>query len=219
MNIYEKCRAIRRIIVNRAAEVMAYTNWSDQFAAEQIRQIPEELAEQKNGKYYFGIRPAEMTDRQCEELGFVRWDKDKPMRLIPLWLMPFLADEIEAECIDGKRITKKSDMNNDNRLGCLAYGIIPRDANRLVRRIYRKIIKQEGFIMSLGKTVVTCGTICVIAMLGVTGSCTMHRNKMIKEVVLTGVDPVAARLSMDVNFPADRATILVEFNKLCSKNK
>ncbi|MCD6347649.1 MAG: hypothetical protein J7L96_09545 [Bacteroidales bacterium] len=114
------------MIINRAAEVMVYTSWDDDFATKQIRKFPEELAKQKNGEDYFGIQPAEMTARQCDELGFSKWDEENPMRLIPLWLMPFLADEIETENINGeKKLTKKSDMSDDNRFGCLAYGIIP----------------------------------------------------------------------------------------------
>ena len=128
MTTYEKCKAIRRMIINRAAEVMAYDNWSDDFAVKQIRKFPDELSKQ-TGEKYFGIQPAEMTDKQLEELGFGRWSDETPMRLIPLWLMPFLADEIETECIDGvKKLTKKSEMDNDNRFGCLAYGVIPADA-------------------------------------------------------------------------------------------
>lgn len=129
MTTFEKCCAIRRMILNRAAEVMAYEKWSEELATGKIRNFPKDLAEQKTGKDYFGIQPAKMTDKQLEELGFGRWSKKTPMRLIPLWLMPFLADEIDVECIDGeKKLIKKSDMDKDNRFGCLAYGVIPSDA-------------------------------------------------------------------------------------------
>ncbi len=108
MTTFEKCCAIRRMILNRAAEVMAYENWSEEFATGKIRNFPKDLAEQKTGKDYFGIQPAKMTDKQLDELGFGRWSDKTPMRLIPLWLMPFLADEIEVECIDGeKKLIKK----------------------------------------------------------------------------------------------------------------
>ncbi len=127
MTTFEKCCAIRRMILNRAAEVMAYENWSEEFAAGRIRNLPKDLAEKETGKDYFGIQPAEMTDEQLNELGFGRWGKKTPIRLIPLWLMPFLADEIEVECIDGRKLTRKSQMDNDNRFGCLAYGVIPSD--------------------------------------------------------------------------------------------
>jgi hypothetical protein len=123
MTTYEKCQAVRRAIVNRAAEVMNYTNWSDEFATKQIREIPEVLAE-KIGK----INIAELTAPQMDDLGFGQWSEDNPMRLIPLWLFKFLPDEIESECIDGtKSVLKTAEMNNDHRFGCLAYGIWPND--------------------------------------------------------------------------------------------
>ena len=126
MTTYEKCQAVRRAIVNRAAEVMNYTNWSDELAAKQIREISEVLAD-KIGK----INIAELTAPQMDDLGFGRWSKDNLMRLIPLWLFKFLPDEIESECIDGtKAVLKTAEMDNDNRFGCLAYGIWPYEYNR-----------------------------------------------------------------------------------------
>ena len=121
MTTYENCKTLRRCIVNRAAEVMSYTNWSDEFAAKQIREIPAAL--EKIGK----VNIAELTADQMDDLGFGRWSKENPMRLIPLWLYPFLPDEIEIECIDGEKTRlKKSEMDTDHRYGMLAYGILPK---------------------------------------------------------------------------------------------
>ena len=127
MNTYEKCQAIRRIIVNRAAEVMAYPNWSNEFAAKEIREIPKSIKKMKDGKSLFNIQPSDLTDAQMTELGFGRRCKNSPIRLIPLYLFHFLADEIDIECINGKKQTmKKSKMDSDHRFGCLAYGIVPK---------------------------------------------------------------------------------------------
>jgi hypothetical protein len=100
---------------------MNYTNWSPDFAAKQIREIPVKMEE-------FGkVNIAELTAEQMDDLGFGVWSQGNPMRLIPLWLYPFLPDEIETECIDGtKSVLKKVDMDNDHRYGCLAYGIWPK---------------------------------------------------------------------------------------------
>lgn len=121
MNTYEQCQTLRRCILNRAAEVMNYTNWSADFAASQIREIHEKLKD-KIGT----INIAELTAEQMDDLGFGKWSEENPMRLIPLWLYQFLPDEIETEWIDGKRsVLKKADMDTDNRYGMLAYGIWP----------------------------------------------------------------------------------------------
>lgn len=128
MNTFEKCCAIRRAIVNRAAEVMTYRNWSEEFATRQIRDLPADIEQMGGGAELFGIQPADMTDSQLDALGFGRWSDETPMRLIPLWLFPFLAENLVAECIDGEtKITNKSEMDTDSRFGCLAYGVTPSD--------------------------------------------------------------------------------------------
>jgi hypothetical protein len=61
------------------------------------------------------------------DLGFGKMTEESPMWLIPLWLLPFLPDIIETECINGtKSVLKKSEIDNDERFGCLAYGVYPK---------------------------------------------------------------------------------------------
>lgn len=123
MTTYELCKAIQRRIVARAAEVMNYTNWDSEFAVSGIRGIPGGIL---NDKAFTPIQPAKLTAEQMKDLGFKRWSEENPMCLIPLWLLPFLAEEIDCGCIDGSNGTlKKSEMDNDTRFGCLAYGVIP----------------------------------------------------------------------------------------------
>lgn len=123
MTNYEKCRALRQCILNRAAEVMNYTNWSNDFAAKQIKETHNSLSEQI-GEIDIG----DLTSAQMDDLGFGRWSDENQMRLIPLWLFQFLPEIIESKCINGKSMLKKSDMDTDNRFGFLAYGIMPKDA-------------------------------------------------------------------------------------------
>lgn len=121
MTTYEKCKRVRRFMLNKAAEVMNYTNWSDEFSTKQIREITD-IVDQQIGK----INIAELTKEQMDDLGFGTWSEDNPMRLIPLWLFKFLPDEIESECINGtKTVLKTAEMDNDHRYGYLAYGIWP----------------------------------------------------------------------------------------------
>lgn len=125
MNTFEKCCIIRKMLLTRAAETMLYDDWSDEFATKNIREYPNDLKKIKNGADLLGIQPAEMSAIQMKALGFGTYSKDNPMKLIPLWLFPFLADKIETESITGEKCTKKADMDTDNRFGYLAYGIIP----------------------------------------------------------------------------------------------
>jgi hypothetical protein len=133
LTTFEKCRLIREIIIRKAAEVMTYTNWSADFALNYIREIPTDLPGRHPELELTGIQPAELTDAECSSLGFGRWTSDSPMRLIPLWLLPFLADEIQTTCISGKETFRRDQIDNDNRFGCLAYGIVPCDVASLQR--------------------------------------------------------------------------------------
>ena len=121
---YEVAKNIRRIIVNSAAESMNYLSWSADFVASQIREIPERL---KKADWFSPINPADLTEKEMLELGFGKWSEEDPKFLIPLWLFPFLTEEVDCGCIDGeKRIQKKSEMDNDHRFGFLAYGVMPK---------------------------------------------------------------------------------------------
>ena len=121
---FEIAKNIRQIIVNGAAELMNYTDWGADFVALQIRKIPERL---KNTDWFVPINPADLTEAEMQELGFGKWAEEDPMFLIPLWLFPFLADEVDCGCISGeKRRMKKTEMDNDHRFGCLAYGVMPK---------------------------------------------------------------------------------------------
>lgn len=120
---YKNAKLIRNYIVQRSAEVMNYTNWSEEFSTKQIREIPEIVA-----RKIPLINIGNLTSEEMNDLGFGYWSESNPMRLIPLWLFKFLPEKIESKCIDGTTsILNKSEMDNDTRFGCLAYGIVPQD--------------------------------------------------------------------------------------------
>ena len=116
MNMYEKCCNIREMFLRRTAEILIY-NWGDDFSMRSVREIIPLL---KNTIYNNEINPSELTREQLELLGFRTYDNQNNY-LVPLWLYPFLNEELTLTCIDGTQITKKSEMDTDNRHGMLAY--------------------------------------------------------------------------------------------------
>lgn len=128
MNTFEKFVTIRRMLVNRAAEVMMYENWDNEFAVKQIRHFPFDVMENmKDGKLLFDIQPSELTEQEMIEFGFGKWSSDSKIYLIPLWSFPFLADGIDVEFIDGRiESLDKCKVDTDNRFGCLAFGVSPK---------------------------------------------------------------------------------------------
>ncbi|TXH48897.1 MAG: hypothetical protein E6Q97_23880 [Desulfurellales bacterium] len=143
MTPYEQCKAIKRLLLNCAAEVMVYhANWGDEYCAKQIHTIPSSLS-----RDFTQVQIAELTSEQMNDLGFWRLDEGNPMYLIPLWLHPFLPDELECSCINGvTAVMKRADIDNDNRCGFLAYGIIPKDATSPAPQRCEAFLRTKGIL-------------------------------------------------------------------------
>ena len=121
MSDYEFLLIVRETIINRAAEVFNY-GWSDDFSSERIKEIPDVFSKRD---YFRKVDPNEMSIEQLENLGFKKWDDKSGLMLIPLYLYPFLKDGLMCASISDieARHIKVSDIDTDNRFGCLAYGI------------------------------------------------------------------------------------------------
>lgn len=122
MTDIEMARWIRDRTLTAAAEVIAY-HWDEGFAAQNVRGVPAAIIVDPD---FTPIRVDRLTEDELNELGFGIWDTDDPLRLIPLWLLPYIADEFEGGCIDGERGTyKRDEIDRDHRGGYIAYGVIP----------------------------------------------------------------------------------------------
>ena len=121
MSDYEFLLMVREAIINRAAEVFNY-DWSDDFSSERIKEIPDVFSK---SAYFRKVDPNKMSIEQLENLGFKKWDGESGLMLIPLYLYPFLKDGLMCASISDieARPIKVSDIDTDNRFGCLAYGI------------------------------------------------------------------------------------------------
>lgn len=124
MNTFDICVMIRRTLLNRAAEVVAYKSWSDEFARGHLDELHTKLTEQT---WFSAVNPNELTAEEMKQLGFQMWSESTPYYLIPLWLLPYLAETFQGYCIsdDDQQLLLKSEMDNDNRSGMLAYGVVP----------------------------------------------------------------------------------------------
>lgn len=125
MNTYDLCKYVQKRITTATAEVFSYVNWSDGFAVQQIREIPEKVLSTDG---FEKINPLDLSADQMDDLGFGFWGEENPIRLIPLWILPFLVDEFEAGSIadDSVKLIKRDNIDNDHRFGCTAYGVIPK---------------------------------------------------------------------------------------------
>ena len=121
MSDYQFLLMVRQAIVNRAAEVFCYS-WDADFSSKRIKEIPDVFSK---SDYFRNVDPNEMTKEQLVDLGFQKWDEDSGLMLIPLYIYPFLKDEIMCGSISDicSRLIKVSEIDIDHRFGCLAYGV------------------------------------------------------------------------------------------------
>lgn len=65
-----------------------------------------------------------MTVEMAKEMGFVKWDDNSDLYLFPLWFMPLIPIGTEVTSISGNKIIYNgTNLDNDIRFGCTAYGI------------------------------------------------------------------------------------------------
>lgn len=115
---------------NSRAEGLCYKSWSKDYVIENIEGIHETIERWRN-EYEFDVQPAELTESEMKELGFGKWTETSPDYLLPLWVYPFLPEEIVVSSITddcgSRRTMKKSEIDDDHRMGFLAYGVRPVD--------------------------------------------------------------------------------------------
>jgi len=123
LTTFEKCNAIKRTLLRAAAESTMYESWDNDFKLKNVLKVPEIVSKWEKEHGSFKIDPNEMTKEELEKLEFGKWDKESNLMLIPIWLYPYLADNLETISISGSKHTTKDEIDNDHRFGNLAYGV------------------------------------------------------------------------------------------------
>lgn len=106
---------------NKIAETTQYNSWSNEYCRKEVQKSTDKmLAEIRKHIDWDNI-----TIEEARELRFRRWSEEQPdLYLIPLWLLPILPIGTKLICINGNEIIYDgSNVDNDIRCGCIAYGI------------------------------------------------------------------------------------------------
>lgn len=123
LTTFQKCLNIQSQILQRATSALCY-NWSNEFKLSNLLEVKDVVERWQEKGQSYKINPNDLSTYQMRVLGFSKWDKKSKLMLIPFWLYPFLADEFECTSISGSKHTKLSEIDNDQRFGFLAYGVI-----------------------------------------------------------------------------------------------
>ena len=123
LTVFEKCKAIRNLYLRGIGEITTYSNWSNDIKLKNILDIPTIIDNWKD-KYgdFRSLNLEELYEDELVELGFSNWSVDNPIKLIPLWLYPYIDKNNTYININNKNISGK-DLDDDHRMGSLSYGI------------------------------------------------------------------------------------------------
>lgn len=125
----EKANTIRANLARHAAETAVYPSWDDAFCRKQAIDLVERLRNALGRISFEGMSTAE-----ADAIGMGRWGEETGLRLIPLYLYPFLTPGETLQSISGRSDVvgdpydvpgEPGYIDNDHRFGCLAYGVIP----------------------------------------------------------------------------------------------
>jgi hypothetical protein len=112
-------------LANRVSETTQYENWSDEFCRKEIKEANQKFVEEIKNH----IDWDNLTEEDCKELRFGKWDEESGIYLIPLYLFPIIPIGLKVYCISGEEIVNDgTNLDDDNRFGCIAYGIKPKNS-------------------------------------------------------------------------------------------
>lgn len=110
-------------LANRVSETTQYENWSDEFCRKEIKKASQKFVDEMQKHLDWD----NLTEDDCKELRFGKWDEESGIYLIPLYLFPIIPIGLKVYSISGDEIVNDgTNLDNDTRFGCVAYGIKPK---------------------------------------------------------------------------------------------
>lgn len=111
-------------LANRLSELNTY-NWSADFKERELKDafdtFYKSLQKESNKPL---IDLSKMTIEAAKEMRFCKWDENSDLYLFPLWFKPLIPIGTEVTTIGGEKIIYNgTNLDDDIRYGCLAYGI------------------------------------------------------------------------------------------------
>ena len=111
-------------LANKLSELNTY-NWDASYKERELKETFDTFyksLQKENNKHLVDL--SKMTVKTAKEMGFCQWDEDGDLYLFPLWFMPLIPIGTEVISIIGKKIVYDgTNLDNDIRFSCIAYGI------------------------------------------------------------------------------------------------
>lgn len=118
-----KLENIRNRLLTGYGEVITYSSWSRDYKLQHLWDKVDFLSRE------YSISEEELRSlsiRQLVSYGFVKWNKEENLYLIPIYLHHYLPYDMVVTSISGDRSTL-GECDKDHRWGSLAYGIVVKE--------------------------------------------------------------------------------------------
>lgn len=118
---FTEVQLLQKRLFRHMSESATYDSWSADFARSNVTDFINEERKTK------AIDPNVFTKAEAVALGFGNWDGK--LLVAPLWMHRFLKEGIQLKSINEEVVTVtydeqgKSNIDNDHRFGCIAYGV------------------------------------------------------------------------------------------------
>lgn len=112
------------LLVNKLSELNTY-NWGANYKERKLKYAFDTFYKslQKESNNHL-VDLSRMTVETAKEMGLRKWDDNGDLYLFPLWFMPLIPIGTEVTAINGEKIIYDgTNLDNDIRFGCIAYGI------------------------------------------------------------------------------------------------
>lgn len=111
-------------LANAVAQGIVYEeHWSPEFCHKENKEAFKKV----NNELSKALDWDKLTEQDCKELRFGVWEKENPLRLIPIWLYKAIPMGTKLTSTGGKEIVfDGNNIDTDTRYGYLAWGIIPK---------------------------------------------------------------------------------------------
>ncbi|MFS7206678.1 hypothetical protein AB6831_04125 [Carnobacterium divergens] len=116
-------KIINNTLLIAVGEALNYS-WDAEYKIRNIKNMLQNAVDEMDKELDGRLKNLNLTLEEMKQLRFGIWDDESNLRLIPIWLAPFIVQTTKVTSISGNiKTLKKADR--DHRGGFLAYGVNP----------------------------------------------------------------------------------------------
>ncbi|MEG2503083.1 MAG: hypothetical protein RSB44_00175, partial [Carnobacterium sp.] len=114
---------LKNSLLIAAGEALNYS-WDSEYKIKNIQSMIQYSIDDIDKLLKGRLKTLKITHIEMNALNFGVWDDKSDLRLIPIWLAPFINQDVQVTSISGNTTILK-DADRDHRGGYIAFGVEP----------------------------------------------------------------------------------------------